>query len=228
MMTIRRLKRILALAIASLAAVVPLGPGTTVAQVPLGSLKTVPVPKPDLTGFVRDEATAIKLGKALFWDMQVGSDGIQSCGTCHFHAGADHRIRNQLHPGHDGVMNLIGNSGGANYTLAPNDFPFHRLAVPDDRTSLVLGDRNDRAASQGAGPPLSGFEMSAVGRNWKKVGKKMLSLTPLGKQKVDPSDSVLGSYAEPKAGLTVKYGALIQQAFAPAYWNSLLLFNLSG
>src|SRR3989454_10167081 len=92
MMTIRRLKRILALAIASLAAVVPLGPGTTVAQVPLGSLKTVPVPKPDLAGFVRDEATAVALGKALFWDMQLGSDGVQSCGSCPFHGGADNRL----------------------------------------------------------------------------------------------------------------------------------------
>ena len=64
-------REILALAIASLAAVVPLGPGTTVAQVPLGSLKTVPVPKPDLAGFVRDEATAIKLGK---WARQLYLD----------------------------------------------------------------------------------------------------------------------------------------------------------
>ena len=32
---------------------------------------------------------AIQLGKALFWDMQVGSDGIQACATCHFRAGAE-------------------------------------------------------------------------------------------------------------------------------------------
>ena len=31
----------------------------------------------------------VALGKALFWDMQVGSDGIQACASCHFHAGAD-------------------------------------------------------------------------------------------------------------------------------------------
>ena len=39
------------------------------------------------------------LGKALFWDMQVGSDGIQACASCHFRAGADPRSRNQLSPG---------------------------------------------------------------------------------------------------------------------------------
>src|SRR5256712_10986805 len=131
MMTIRRLKRILALAIASLAAVVPLGPGTTVAQVPLGSLKTVPVPKPDLAGFVRDEATAIKLGKALFWDMQVGSDGIQSCGSCHFHGGTDSRLKNQVNPGtiHAATTFQVA---GPNATLTATNFPLHRLANPDD------------------------------------------------------------------------------------------------
>nr|NIO79897.1 cytochrome C peroxidase [Candidatus Aminicenantes bacterium]NIQ13289.1 cytochrome C peroxidase [Candidatus Dadabacteria bacterium]NIQ65862.1 cytochrome C peroxidase [Candidatus Aminicenantes bacterium]NIT21849.1 cytochrome C peroxidase [Candidatus Aminicenantes bacterium] len=40
------------------------------------SLKTVPVPVPDnLDQFVRNKALAIVLGKALFWDMQAGSDG---------------------------------------------------------------------------------------------------------------------------------------------------------
>src|SRR2546428_7099694 len=146
MMTIRRLKRILALAIASLAAVVPLGPGTTVAQVPLGSLKTVPVPKPDLTGFVRDEATAIKLGKALFWDMQVGSDGIQSCGSCHFHGGTDSRLKNQVNPGtiHAATTFQVA---GPNATLTATNFPLHRLANPDDRLSAVLFDPHDLLSS---------------------------------------------------------------------------------
>ena len=40
------------------------------------------------------------LGKALFWDMQVGSDGVQACGSCHFHAGVDNRTRGQLNPEH--------------------------------------------------------------------------------------------------------------------------------
>src|SRR3989442_2585910 len=146
MMTIRRLKRILALAIASLAAVVPLGPGTTVAQVPLDPLKTVPVPKPDLTGFVRDEATAIKLGKALFWDMQVGSDGIQSCGSCHFHGGTDSRLKNQVNPGtiHAATTFQVA---GPNATLTAANFPLHRLANPDDRLSAGLFHPHDVASS---------------------------------------------------------------------------------
>src|SRR5207302_6649112 len=34
---------------------------------------------------------AMVLGKSLFWDQQVGSDGVQACGSCHAHAAADNR-----------------------------------------------------------------------------------------------------------------------------------------
>jgi cytochrome c peroxidase len=63
------------------------------------SLKTVPVPKPDsLALFVKDERAAIRLGKALFWDMQAGSDGKQACASCHHKAGTDMRSVNTLNP----------------------------------------------------------------------------------------------------------------------------------
>jgi cytochrome c peroxidase len=63
----------------------------------LGSLKTVVVPKPsNLDSYVRDQNALVVLGKALFWDMQLGSDGRTACASCHFHAGADHRAQNQL------------------------------------------------------------------------------------------------------------------------------------
>ena len=47
---------------------------------------------------VKDQTALIRLGKALFWDMQVGSDGVQACATCHFSGGADIRSRNQISP----------------------------------------------------------------------------------------------------------------------------------
>jgi cytochrome c peroxidase len=65
-----------------------------------------PIPGPDVAlafhplsaELVKDQTALIRLGKALFWDMQVGSDGIQACATCHFSAGADIRARNQISP----------------------------------------------------------------------------------------------------------------------------------
>ncbi|MHC5747396.1 MAG: cytochrome-c peroxidase [Nostoc sp.] len=124
---------------------------------PLASLKTVSVPEPDNLGdFIKDKVAAIKLGKALFWDMQVGSDGKTSCATCHFHAGADNRSKNQISPGlmrinADGTENpdtVFNVGGGPNYQLKPEDFPFHKLSNPNDPTTVV-SDRNDIASSQG-------------------------------------------------------------------------------
>jgi cytochrome c peroxidase len=113
---------------------------------PLGSLKTVPVPEPSNLGeFVQNKTAAIALGKTLFWDMQVGSDGRTSCASCHFHAGADNRAKNQLHPGPDTAFAI----GDLNYILKPEDFPFHKLADPNNRSSLVLADSNDVTGSQG-------------------------------------------------------------------------------
>jgi adenylate/guanylate cyclase family protein len=65
-----------------------------------GDLRAVPVPGPsNLNDFVKDPAMVRALAKALFWDMQVGSDGVQSCASCHFRAGADPRSKNQVSPG---------------------------------------------------------------------------------------------------------------------------------
>ena len=72
---------------------------TTTAQVaevpkPEG-LKGIAVPEPsNLAQFVSNKAAAVRLGKALFWDTQLGSDGKTACASCHFHAGADNRTRN--------------------------------------------------------------------------------------------------------------------------------------
>ncbi len=48
------------------------------AQAPqaIGSLKKVAIPAPsNLSTYVRDPVALVVLGKALFWDLQVGSDG---------------------------------------------------------------------------------------------------------------------------------------------------------
>src|SRR4051794_19238266 len=72
----------------------------TPASPPLITDPSVAVPPPgNLATFVSDETALLKLGKALFWDMQLGSDGIQACGSCHFKAGADNRSKHQVSPG---------------------------------------------------------------------------------------------------------------------------------
>ncbi|MHB0977012.1 MAG: cytochrome-c peroxidase [Candidatus Aquicultorales bacterium] len=111
---------------------------------PLNTL-TVPEP-PNINDYIQDKNAAIRLGKALFWDMQVGGDGIQSCASCHFTAGADTRAKNQINPKAGGVFTA---GYGPNATLVPGDFPFHQLANVDDRDSAVLFDTDDVASSQG-------------------------------------------------------------------------------
>ncbi|RMG95486.1 MAG: hypothetical protein D6706_11995, partial [Chloroflexi bacterium] len=295
------------------------------------SLKTIAIPEPpDLNDYVVNRDAAIQLGKALFWDMQVGSDGVQACATCHYSAGTDNRATNRLHPGADSIFQ----AGTPDGTLQLDDFPFHKLADPADRNSTVLFDTDDVAggqgvemqnfvsivpgnaedagqpvpdpifnvngqnvhqvtgrdtpsvinavfnvrnfwdgranfvfngvnpfgqrdpnavvlevqpddsvvpvtvrlqfaslASQAVGPPNSAVEMAWNGRTFPDIGKKMLTLTPLGKQIVDPTDSVLGPLANPSGpGLTISYEDLIKTAFNPEYWDSdvMVVFDANG
>src|SRR5450432_1775040 len=110
---------------------------------PPGALNLQKVPLPaNLSDFVINQKAAIVLGKALFWDQQVGSDGL-ACASCHFQAGADNRVRNQLSPGlRNETLNSTVNTtfnqtasnrnttntppnggGGPNYILKKADFP---------------------------------------------------------------------------------------------------------
>jgi len=148
--------------------VVPAFTPDTSSAAELASLKTIPVPEPpNLANYVRDRTAAIQLGKALFWDMQVGSDGVQACASCHFHAGADRRTKNQLNPGQNGGDNSFGNnklnlpvtakhSGfRPNKNIAGANFPFHDLVninksgEPGRNAGNVRSDTNDVMGSQG-------------------------------------------------------------------------------
>jgi len=287
------------------------------------SLKTVPVPEPEGIGdFILDKQAAVALGKALFWDMQVGGDGMVACATCHFHAGADRRAVNQMNPGANGLFDV----GAPNHSSIASEFPFHIVANPDDRGSQVLRSKDDVMGSQGVhasdfldvslgsardemtasgldplgfhtnglntrrvtgrntpsainavfnirnfwdgranrrfngrnpfgdadpdarvlmvndlgepepvrisldraslasqavGPPLSDIEMSGAGRTFMKLGKKMLTLTPLALQEVRVDDSVLGPMAVAGGkGITKTYAQMIREAFHERWWNS--------
>ena len=133
------------------------------------ALNTVPVPMPaNLADFVVNQEKAILLGKALFWDMQVGSDGLTACATCHWNAGADIRTANDLHPGAPGSafgpnggrrQALLGRQAaagfrGANTTLTAADFPFHlptNPALPGDEPGFAVGNPIVRTTLEVAG-----------------------------------------------------------------------------
>jgi cytochrome c peroxidase len=93
-----------------------------------GPLKKVAVRAvPGIERYVRDPQALAVLGKALFWDMQVGSDDRTACASCHFHAGADHRAE------------------GA----ALKDFPFRVFTDAADNRSPVARDSSRRLGSAG-------------------------------------------------------------------------------
>ncbi len=329
---------------------------------PLGK---VPVPEPaNLSRFVKDKDAAIRLGKALFWDMQAGSDGVQACASCHFNAGADNRLTGQLNPGSNAGDSVFGNNStvsngtrvpgfplfGVGYALQPADFPFFQVSpvdgrlgidpvtgLPLDPNTLIVRDSNDVVGSQGVslsdflainagspldggnprtspvfgssrqvtgrnapsvinavfnyanfwdgranndfngvnplgpldvdagiwvddgvsaalvkqkvaipnaslasqatGPPMSSVEMSFAGRSFPELGRKMLSLTPLGLQLVHPNDSVLGPLSKASAqaggalagtGLATSYADMVARAFQDDLWASGKFVGLAG
>ncbi|HYX53819.1 MAG TPA: cytochrome c peroxidase [Candidatus Limnocylindrales bacterium] len=96
-------------------------------------------------------------------------------------------------------------------------------------TSGLVRLQNSSLCSQALGPPGSNFEMSASNRTFRDIGTKLLFLrplstgkkSPLGAQKVDPTDSVLGSTSVKNGrGLQPSYVDLIKAAFQPKWWQS--------
>jgi cytochrome c peroxidase len=147
-------------------------PAGDLANLP-GDLRKIAVPGPTpeaLAEFVKDKQAAIALGKALFWDMQVGSDGVQACASCHFRAGADPRSKNQLSPGLKQApgKDLTFKAGGPNYQLTDVEFPLTRLAIAGQRGALdTATDSNDVVSSQGVafldqGPDPLGFHVGGL------------------------------------------------------------------
>ena len=139
--------------------------GAVAARAQVPALSSVPVPKPsNLADYLRNEQAAIVLGKALFWDMQVGGDNVQACATCHFRAGADSRAKNQVSPGllrvefgpdENGAPSAIPkpdhnfDGQGPNETLTLEDFPFRKLQDITNRESPIESDTNNVTSSAG-------------------------------------------------------------------------------
>jgi cytochrome c peroxidase len=111
---------------------------------------------PNLNGIVANRTNLRILGKALFWDISVGSDGV-ACATCHFHGGADIRTVNQFNPGGtagDGSLQFDTVSDApdhdVNQQATPDQFPFF-IPDPNDPRDPdgVIRDGDDRFSSAG-------------------------------------------------------------------------------
>ncbi|MGI9449756.1 MAG: cytochrome-c peroxidase [Geminicoccaceae bacterium] len=129
----------------------------------IGSLRGKRPNLPNLNGIVRSRTHLKVLGKALFWDIGVGSDGV-ACASCHFHGGADIRTVNQINPGgttNDGSLSYDtfdgsgpGQDGSPNHSvnldLRSDAFPFFIPNSSDPRDpDQVVRDGNDRFSSNG-------------------------------------------------------------------------------
>jgi len=124
----------------------------------------------------------------------------------------------------DGRANNLFNGVGVFGQRDLEADPSLRLIVLGDAGDVQLGAlslENASLASQAVGPATSPVEMSCAGRAFADIGRKLLRVAPLARQRVDPGDSVLGSLASPQGpGLLPEYSyaELIRQAFAPRYW----------
>lgn len=121
----------------------------------ISSLFGVKPKMPDLREYVVDLLAAQQLGKALFWDIAVGSDGM-ACASCHFHAGVDVRLKNQMSPGllrnpPDKTFSnrRDGTPDGPNVEMRSVDFPLHELTNANDRESAIKYSTNDVMSSAG-------------------------------------------------------------------------------
>ena len=156
-----------------------------------GSLKEVDIPDPTNLGtYVRNRNAAIALGKALFWDMQVGSDGVQACASCHFRGGADPRSINQANPGGADNPDPTIDLRGPNSQLRPSDFPLTKFADSTNRHSKMLRSIDDVVSSQGVHlRQFQGVERGAIADSTIPVPDPVFSIQGINTRRAEPRNT---------------------------------------
>jgi cytochrome c peroxidase len=119
----------------------------------LRPLSREPVPQPT-RGHIVNRAAAIRLGKALFWDIQAGSDGQIACAVCHASAGSDARRFNTIHPGADAIF-ASGGVTGPNQVYTP-------VVITNDDVVGVQGVQRRTFVSINPDPHIAGEDCTAV------------------------------------------------------------------
>ncbi|MBM3202711.1 hypothetical protein FJZ55_02215 [Candidatus Woesearchaeota archaeon] len=205
---------------------------------PLSGL--VPASIPGLTSgptpIVRDVQAATRLGKALFWDMNVGDQG-RACASCHYQAGTEPRKSRPA--GSAGVSRNVPSVIGAAFNVrnfwdgranagfngsspwGPDDPAAGVYRVVEGRIRFVrLTLEHAALASQAMEPPLNRHEMASGSTTFAAIAGKLLPERPLKRQQVHPDDSLLGPVRHESGwGLRQVYADWIRQAFDPAYWE---------
>jgi hypothetical protein len=125
------------------------------------------------TGDIVDQAAAIRLGKALFWDQQTGTDGQVACASCHFHAGADNRRMNAVNPGGDGLFGSGGvTAAGQLYNGASvtNDDRVGSQGIARGSFVSIASDLTSAVdVCTASDSPLFGAQRQVTGRNTPSV-----------------------------------------------------------
>lgn len=175
---------------------------TTFAHGPL-AVPLIGAPTPPVPGLldgsdpiVVNKDMAIALGKALFWDVNIGSDGM-ACASCHFHAGADNRTKNQINPGtlnsdaDDNFDILSSGYGGPNHELYAIDFPLTQFNDPLDKGSGMLYTSDDAIASSGTfSGELTGVSVfSGMNDNCDRNADPVFNVHGTGTRRVEPRNA---------------------------------------
>ncbi|MBI4463522.1 MAG: hypothetical protein HY647_02350 [Acidobacteria bacterium] len=175
------------------------------------------------------------LGKAFFWDMQVGSDGVQACGSCHFHAGADNRTRNQLNPGINGgdfdyEVTSVAGSPTTNVEVIQGDFPFHERFNPDvPGDGLTAGvasrDANDVMSSMGVSQFKQFVDIPAIGSFLPAVNGVAALPPDIGTILPDPIPLMQGVRRIEPRNTPTFHGAAFN---FDNFWDGRARFNFNG
>ncbi len=124
-----------------------------------------------LDDIVKNQDWLLVLGRAFFFDQNMGSDG-GACANCHFSAGADNRLTGQMNPafraagGQDRIFGCTegtdcitnpgttgsGKMAGPEYTFVEEDYPFRQFVDDDvtDRNAEIRINSNDIHSSAGS------------------------------------------------------------------------------
>lgn len=166
------------------------------------TLKGAPVPDvPGLVGgpdpIIINKNKAILLGKALFWDINVGSDGV-ACASCHFHAGVDRRTKNQISPiGRNSdlpkefELASDGTLRGPNAILKRSDFPFFQTDNPLNPTGMPIYNSDDVASSSGSfgGEYRDAKSIAATNDQCNRSSDPVFHVGAKGTRKVEPRNT---------------------------------------